>query len=253
MNKGLFITGTDTGVGKTLVACGIARLLKTWGINVGVMKPIATGDQEDAKLLIKAAFPHPASGHLLPRREKGHPLPPWERGRGEGELLSLVNPQFFKTPLAPSVAAEVESREVEMGKIYQAYWHLSKKYGVMVVEGIGGVKVPLGESTYVVDLIEALRLPALVVSRAGLGTLNHTLLTLDALAQEKVPVLGVLLNGGTGNSPAEKTNPDALQDHTTVQVLGHLKGQTSRDPAAVARALARLPLLVKALKRACQA
>ncbi len=149
------------------------------------------------------------------------------KAAGIQEKLSLINPQFFKHPLAPSVAAEIEGREVDSESIYKAYWRLSKKYEVVVVEGIGGVKVPLGETTYVVDLIEALRLPALVVSRAGLGTLNHTLLTLDALAQEKVPVLGVLFNGGTGKSLAEKTNPDALQDHTTVQVLGSLRSQES--------------------------
>ena len=85
--------------------------------------------------------------------------------------------------------------------------------------------------------------------RAGLGTLNHTLLTLDALAEKKVPVAGVLFNGGTGRTPSEKTNPEALQDHTTVQVLGHLRRQTARDAQAVAAALRRLPLLVKALKR----
>ena len=145
----------------------------------------------------------------------------------------------------------MESREVDSAAIYKAFWHLSKKYDVMVVEGVGGVKVPLGESTYVVDLIEALRLPALVVGRAGIGTLNHTLLTLDALADKKVPVTGVLFNGGTGKSLAEKTNPDALQDHATVQVLGTLRfdRQFVKNFDCLAKSLGRLPLLVKALKR----
>jgi len=227
MNKGIFITGTDTGVGKTLVACGIARLLKSWGVNVGVMKPVASGDQEDARRLLRAA--------------------------GIKEDLPLINPQFFRAPLAPSAAAALEGRRVRSEIIYKAYWQLSKKYDVMVVEGAGGVKVPLGESTYMVDLIEALRLPALVVSRASLGTLNHTLLTLDALAAGKVPVFGVLFNGGTGKTPAEKTSPEVLQDHTTVQVMGALRKQRSVSPDAVARSLSRLPLLVKALKRICGA
>jgi dethiobiotin synthetase len=227
VNKGIFITGTDTGVGKTLVACAAARLLRTGGVKVGVMKPVATGDQDDARRLLKAA--------------------------GIEEDLTLINPQFFKAPLAPSVAAQAEGREVDSESIYKAYWHLSKKYDVMVVEGIGGVKVPLGESTYVVDLIEALRLPALVVARAGLGTLNHTLLTLDALAEKKVPIAGVLFNGGTGRTLAEKTNPAALQDHATVQVLGTLKFQKplAENIDAAAEALKRLPLFVKALKHAC--
>jgi len=225
MNKGIFITGTDTGVGKTLVACGIARLLKSWGVNVGVMKPVATGDQEDARQLLKAA--------------------------GIKEDLGLVNPQFFKAPLAPSVAAQLEGREVDSSAIYKAYWHLSKKYDVMVVEGAGGVKVPLGESTYIVDLIEALRLPALVVSRTALGTLNHTLLTLDALAEKKVPVTGVLFCGGSGKTLVEKTNSEALQDHTTVQVLGSLQfdRRFEKNLDFLATKLAKLPLLVRALKR----
>jgi dethiobiotin synthetase len=225
MNKGIFITGTDTGVGKTVIACGIARLLKSWGVKVGVMKPVAAGDQNDARRLIQAA--------------------------GIQEELALVNPQYFKAALAPSVGAQLERREVNSAAIYKAYWHLSKKYDVMVVEGVGGVKVPLGESTYVVDLIEALRLPALVVCRSGLGTLNHTLLTLDALSDKKIPVIGVLFNGGTGKSLAEKTNPEALQDHATIQVLGTLRFEKKyeRDMDFLARRLSTLPLLVRALKR----
>jgi len=225
MNKGLFVTGTDTGVGKTLVACGIARLLKSWKVNVGVMKPVATGDQDDARRLMKAAE--------------------------VDDDIALVNPQFFKAALAPSVAAALERKDIDVARIYSAFWTLSKKYDVMIVEGVGGVKVPLGESTYVLDLIESLRLPALVVSRAGLGTLNHTLLTLDALDKGKIPVVGVLFNGGKGHTLAEKSNPEALQEHTTVQVLGHLKinPRFRTNPAATAVAINRLPLLARALKR----
>jgi len=227
MNKGLFITGTDTGVGKTLVAGGIAHLLKSWKINVGVMKPIATGDRRDAAFLIKAA--------------------------GIDESWDMVNPLFFKAPLAPTISASLERREMNLDAVYRAYWYLQKKYDVMVVEGIGGVKVPLGESTYVVDLIQALRLPALVVGRATLGTLNHSLLTLDALEKKKVEILGVLLSGGKGRTLAEETNEETLQDHTTAQVLGNLTFNAlyRKDPAAAARALGRIPRLTKVLRRLC--
>src|SRR6266700_3605769 len=177
MNRGIFVTGTDTGVGKTLVACGIARFLKKRGVKVGVMKPIASGSRDDAKRLIRAA--------------------------DVGDDLSLVNPLFFKAPLAPTVAAALERRELHLENVYSAFWALSKKYDVMVVEGLGGVKVPLGESTYVADMIDALRLPTLIVGRVGLGPLNHTLLALDALEKEKIQVLGVLLNGGKGTTLAE--------------------------------------------------
>ena len=227
MNKGLFITGTDTGVGKTLVAAGIARLLKSWKINVGVMKPVATGDRKDAAFLIKAA--------------------------GMDEKVETVNPLFFKAPLAPTISASLERSEMNLDAVYRAYWYLQKKYDLMVVEGIGGVKVPLGESTYVADLILALRLPALVVSRATLGTINHSLLTIDALEKKKVDLIGVLLSGGKGDTLAEDTSEETLQDHTTTHVLGHLafNARYRKDPAVTARALGRIPRLTKALRRLC--
>lgn len=228
MNKGIFVTGTDTGVGKTVVAAGIARMLKEKGLNVGVMKPISTGDQEDARALIRAA-------------------------KIEDEL-ALVNPQFFQESLAPEIAAQAEKREVDLEQVYKAFWALSKRHDCMVVEGVGGVKVPLGESTYVLDLIEALRLPTLVVARAVLGTLNHTLLTLDALLGKKIPVVGILFNGGTGKTLVEQTNADVIQDHTTAQVLGQLYQQVAymKDPSASAKELAEMELLVKAVLRECQ-
>jgi len=223
VNRGIFITGTDTGVGKTVVACGIARFLRMHDVKVGVMKPVASGSREDAKRLVRAAE--------------------------VDDDLTLVNPQFFEAPLAPTVAAAFERRALHLESVYSAFWTLSKKYDVMVVEGIGGVKVPLGESTYVADMIEALRLPALVVSRAGLGTLNHTLLTLDALEKVKIHTLGVLFNGGKGTTLPEKTNPEALQEHTTVQVMGHLKWNPRfKNPAVTASAIRHLPLLARALK-----
>src|SRR5690349_7936933 len=113
MNRGIFITGTDTEVGKTIVACGIARYLKMQGVKVGVMKPVASGSRDDAKRLVRAAEVN--------------------------DDLSLVNPLFFKAPLAPAVAAAMERRELHLENVYSAFWALSKKYDVMVVEGIGGV------------------------------------------------------------------------------------------------------------------
>src|SRR4051812_41726662 len=129
MNKGLFITGTDTGVGKTLVACGIARLLKSMNVKVGVMKPIASGNRIDALRLRQAA--------------------------GMREEPAIINPLFYKAALASTVAAALERREIDMEAVYRSYWYLQKHYDDLIVEGVGGVKVPLGESTYVADLIES--------------------------------------------------------------------------------------------------
>ena len=106
---------------------------------------------------------------------------------------------------------------------------------------------------YVTDLICRLQLPVLVVSRANLGTINHTLLTLDALAQKNIPVEGVVLNGGTGKTDPEKTNPSAIYEHSGVRVVGHLKtnDRFAIDPTATAQELARFPLLAQRLKRLC--
>jgi dethiobiotin synthetase len=229
MNSGIFVTGTGTGVGKTVLACGIARFLSERKRRVGVMKPVATGDREDAKALLKAS--------------------------GFQAGLDIVNPQFFKAPLAPAVAAALESRTVDLEKIYQSFWAIAKASDVVVVEGIGGVKVPLGDSTYVIDLIGALRLPALVVASAGLGTLNHTLLTLEALEREQIPIVGVILNGSTEKSLAEKTNLEALHEHTSHPCFGVLKQSKSyaKDPSATARALAQWPAFEKAILRYCPA
>jgi dethiobiotin synthetase len=227
VNKGLFVTGTDTGVGKTVVSCGLARLLKQAGQRVGVMKPIATGDQKDAQAL-KAAS-------------------------GSKEPISLINPLFFKQPLAPHVAATLEKRVVDLETVYKTFWTLSKACDVMIVEGVGGVKVPLGSSTYVLDLISALRLPALIVARAGLGTLNHTLLTIDALERAKIPIAGVILNGDTGRSPAEKTNVEALREQTVYEIMGTLpqNARFAKDSASAATALAKLPGVQRLLQRLC--
>ncbi len=221
---GLFITGTDTGVGKTEVACGLAGLLKNAGLRVGVMKPIATGDRGDARKLCRAA--------------------------GVEEPLRLINPQFFKKPLAPMVSARAERRSINLLDVARCYRLLCKKYPTMIVEGIGGVQVPLGPEIYVADLIRTMGLPALLVARAGLGTINHTLLSLQALKVARVSVLGIILNGGSGRSLPERTNAAAIQEHTPVPVLGHLvfRKEIQQNPKAVIEALSRLPKVWGLLK-----
>lgn len=227
MHKGLFITATDTGVGKTFVAAGIAALLRKRGVKVGVMKPFASGDRNDARALMTAA--------------------------GVEDPIDLVNPQYFKAPLAPEVAAALERRTIDLGKVNRSFDRLRRRYDVLIVEGAGGVRVPITRQLDVSDLIRSFRLPALVVARAGLGTLNHTLLTLESLDRARVKSAGVLLNGGKGRTLAETTNEAALQSHTDVPILGHLKEQPRlvRDLSARAEALTRLPRFMEAVEIAC--
>lgn len=166
--KGVFITATGTGIGKTLVAGGMARFLKDKGVNVGVMKPIASGGQEDAEYLMGASQ--------------------------VTDGMEEVNPVYLANPLAPYEAARIEKKKIDLGGIAKAFQGLSRRHSAMIVEGVGGVRVPLTKNQDVTHLIRMLKLPALVVASSRLGTINHTILTLDALKKEKIILLGVVLN-----------------------------------------------------------
>ncbi len=204
MIKGVFITGTDTSVGKTYVAVGIAVALKQRGVNTGVMKPAETGCSmragrlvpKDALLLMKAA-----------------------RAR---DPLSLVNPYRFRKPLAPSVAAELEIKKIDPKKIIGAYHALSKWHDFMIVEGAGGIMVPLTQQYLYLDLACELGLPVIVVARPGLGTINHTLLTLSALKERGIAISGIVINyaqdGKAGT--AEKTSPAVIERMSRVPITG---------------------------------
>jgi dethiobiotin synthetase len=200
---GLFVTGTDTGVGKTVVAGAIAQWFARRGSSVAVCKPIATGCErrreglvsEDAEFLASAA-------------DARHPL-------------DQVCPQRFIEPLAPAVAAEREGREVDWGIIDRAIQQMCVGSGVMIVEGVGGVMVPLDRKATVLHLAAWLGLPAVVVARPNLGTINHTLLTVAALRSAGVDVAGVVINRYPAENAtvAEETNPQAIERWGGVPVL----------------------------------
>ena len=197
--KGLFITGTDTGVGKTLVSAGLARLLLHRGDSVGVFKPVATGGtvSEDGKWLQKAA--------KLP-----------------DSAYSGIVPVHYRQPLAPWVAAWKEGK-VDLGKIEKAYQKAKAACDFLIVEGVGGIQVPISKDFFVTDWMARWKLPVLVVARAGLGTINHTLLTVEALQKRKIKVAGVLVNGYTGKGIAEQTNVKVLKKLLKTPVYGPLK------------------------------
>ena len=204
--RGLFITGTDTGVGKTWVAAGIARAVREAGHRVGVYKPVATGVapsrllecESDARRLWSAS---------------GRPAPP-ER----------VCPQAFAEPLAPPIAAARAGTQVDAALLRSgaAWWR--DRCDLLVVEGVGGLLCPLTDTETVADLAVDLGFPLIVVARLGLGTLNHTLLTVEAAARRGLTVGGVVLNSPqpeTGDL-AEQTNPEALSRRLSCPVLARL-------------------------------
>lgn len=199
--RGVFITGTDTGVGKTVIAGALVVRLKGLGVNVGVMKPIETGVTADIAQTSDAVRLRRAAGVLDP--------------------LDRISPYRLPAPLAPLDAARRAAISIESGPILQAYRHLAAQHHCLVVEGIGGVMVPITAQWTVCDLIAQLCLPALIVGRAALGGINHALLTLHALRAREIPVLAIALNL---THSSRHTSAGGEQERSTLDLLRSLSG-----------------------------
>jgi len=210
LNRGLFITGTDTEVGKSIVAGGIASVLKEEGYNVGVMKPAESGCLDnllssDAEFLQKMA--------------------------GADDPLDSVVPYRLKEALAPGVAAEIEGVTVDIDKITRSFEEILDRHEFTIVEGAGGLLVPLYKKFLMLDLIKLFRLPVLIVSRANLGAINHTLLTVRCAQAAKLTVSGIIINNVLPErSLATKTNPDVIRNLTDIPIWGVLPYQRDIDP-----------------------
>jgi len=202
--KGLFVTGTDTGVGKTWIAAGLTAALRQRGLKAGYFKPVQSGCPEEEVVLI------PTDARIA--KELAN-LP---------EPLDLLTPITLRLPLAPGVAAVQEGIKVDLERVATSFRELGKRYGFLVVEGAGGLYVPLVDNNFLVlDLVRWLKLPLLVVARAGLGTINHTALTVLAARQAGLPVAGVVLNRCSATPGlAEQTNPAVIEAITGVPILG---------------------------------
>jgi dethiobiotin synthetase len=205
MGIGLFITGTDTGVGKTFFACGLAALLKESGYRVGVMKLAETGCEErDGKLIPQDAI-----------RLK--------EASGCAEPLEKICPYPLLEPLAPSIAAERAGVRIDVNHLLAVYEDISSKHDITLVEGAGGLMVPLLPSYTYADLACVLKLPVVVVTANKLGAINHLLLTLEHARCKGLSVLGYVLNCVSNeNSLAAETNREVLAGLTGVQCLGEL-------------------------------
>jgi dethiobiotin synthetase len=207
MTRSLFITGTDTEVGKTFVTSGLARALRRRGIDVGVMKPVATGAKrgvsDDALRLKEAAGVHDA--------------------------LQFINPICLAPPLAPLIAARITDQPIDLRRVWFAYGALGARHDCMLVEGVGGLLVPVTKEMSVAGLARRLELPLLVVTRPSLGTLNHTALTVSVAHREGLEVAGLVINHHRRfpRGLAERTNREALEETCGVPVLG----EVPYDPA----------------------
>lgn len=202
--KGCFVTGTDTGVGKTVVATGLARLLVERGLRVGVMKPIETG----CDVVDESELPH--DGRFLA-----------EAARIGGDRRWVV-PCRYQEPLAPFVAARRERRPVDFNAIRTSWEYLQAHYELAIVEGAGGLSVPISDGYTMADLAREMRLPLLIVARPTLGTLNHTYLTVHYARSKGLPLVGVVVSGYDPQTTdvAEQTNPAVLEELCELPVLG---------------------------------
>jgi len=203
--RGLFITGTDTGVGKTAVTSAAVRWLRAQGVSVGAYKPAASGAErsprgEEVWGDVESLFA--ALGGSFPRER--------------------ICPQTFAAPLAPPVAAEFEGRQVD-GRLLRTgaeWWR--DRVDVLLVEGAGGLLAPLSDTESVADVARDLGFPVVIVARLGLGTINHTLLTIEAARARQLDVAGVVLSEAVPLPETDvswRTNPRELQRRCKVPVL----------------------------------
>ena len=218
MRGGVFVTGTDTGVGKTLAACALIHALVDRGIDVLPMKPVAAGAvvhsggwaNEDTIALLRAA------------------------GRDESRA-SEVNPVLLREPMAPHIAAQREGREITMPPLLEAFERLRAGADFVVVEGVGGFRVPLSDSLDTVDMARAFNLPVVLVVGMRLGCLNHALLTADAVRAAGLTLAGWIANGIDPHMAVADENVEALAQRLGAPLLGRLPHM----PQPIAPALAR--------------
>jgi dethiobiotin synthetase len=199
----VFVSGTDTGVGKTIVASALARHLASLGLKVGVMKPIETGvpdpgePGEDARLLSWAA--------------------------NSADPEHLIAPCRFKEPVAPTQAASLEKTHIDPGELEVSLQKLAEGKDFVIVEGAGGLMVPVRGGYLMADLVRQFNLPLLIVSRTTLGTLNHTLLTVFAAQSIGIQVAGIILNGMAAEPDlAAREAPHLLAMIASADLLGVL-------------------------------
>ena len=203
MGKGIFLTGTDSGVGKTFIAGGLARVWSQSGKRVGVMKPIESGCVKSESGL------QPQDALFL--KEMSH----------SQDELDLINPYRFEQPLSPSVAADLEGLEIDFKKIEKIYMQLAATYQLTLVEGAGGLLSPLYKNFTNAELIGLLEIPVVVVARDALGTINHTLLTVEYARSQGIHVLGVIINTLSATpDPSTKTNAQVIKRLSGVSLLG---------------------------------
>ncbi|MBI5786840.1 MAG: dethiobiotin synthase [Rhodocyclales bacterium] len=211
-----FVTGTDTEVGKTFATCALLHAARRQGLQALGMKPVAAGvdgngRNEDVEQLIAA------SSIAAPRE--------------------LVNPYCFEAPVAPHIAAAVAGCRIDLNRIAAAARDLAANADLLLIEGVGGFRVPLGDEVDTADLTVRLNLPVILVVGLRLGCLNHALLTAEAIRSRGLELAGWIANGIDPDMPWPEENITALKERLTAPLLGYLPWLDNGDPATAAARL----------------
>ena len=212
MTRGVFVTGTDTGVGKTFSACVLIHALAARGLHVAAMKPIAAGSDEDTLALMRAAAI-------------------------DASRKAEVTPVLLQDAIAPHIAAAREKRPIELAPLQHALGQLAASADFVVVEGVGGFAVPLGPALDTVDLARAFALPVVLVVGMRLGCLSHALLTQQAIANAGLAFCGWIANAIDPGMEAAEENVTALRERLHAPLLGRLPYSPGTGPAALAARL----------------
>ena len=207
--NGVFVTGTDTGIGKTIISAALLCVLKSRGVDAVYMKPVQTGCRARGNRLIAPDLKLVCSLAGINPSEKE---------------LELMAPYRFRKACSPHLAAALERRNIKVSKIMKAFAGLKRRHKFVIVEGAGGILTPLTQKHSMLNLMKALALPVIVVARPGLGTINHTLLSLRELRRAKLDILGIVINhaGKTRKTVIEKDNLKTIERLGATRVIAEL-------------------------------
>ncbi len=220
LKKGLFITGTDTGVGKTVVTAGLVRFARNNGLRCVAVKPIETG------CLIRSGTLHPEDGTLL------------RAAAGEDLSIDECTPFRFSIPASPARAAAMEGSRIFVSDLVEHVLAIAESRDFVMVEGAGGLMVPIEDQLMMIDFIQRLGLPVLLVARSRLGTINHTLLSVEALRARELDIAGIVLSSLCDETGPEeqftRRDIERLVGEIPVTILPHLDSDITSDPSKIA-------------------
>jgi len=219
LSPGLFVTGTDTGCGKTEVSLGLMHWLRAQGLRVAGMKPVASG------------------AALTPEGLRNEDALRLQRQASSAPSYAQVNPYAFATPVAPHLAADQAGVSIDLPVIRNAWQGLADLADVVLVEGVGGWRVPLGKGLELSDLVRALDLPVVLVVGLRLGCLNHALLSAESILASGARLLGWVANSVDPEMLLPQENIAALAERLPAPCLGQVPWLVHPDPAVVAASL----------------